>query len=162
MPAATEWSKDILQSVRGGLVSIARRIARPKKACSAVSAQSHSNDADPFAPLFDVLESFNADLHGFKAEQMRCCQSRLIHLEDARSTDPAQPHRPLRDPMGPVFDALEWFNSELAGVAARLAQHEGAAPHERSGTRLLVVCPRTCPAAECAGSRRAGRAVPDA
>jgi hypothetical protein len=162
MPPAAKRPEAVLQSMRGGLVRLARRIARLEGDSSPRPTQPHRTDDDPRAPLFDVLDAFNAELKALNTAHMRF-HSRLIHLEDARSTDPAQSHRPLRDPLGPLFDALESINSELTGFAARLAQLEDTGPHERPQPRLLVICPRTCPAAvRAAQSRRAGRAVPDA
>ncbi|OEJ22986.1 hypothetical protein AR457_37925 [Streptomyces agglomeratus] len=148
--------------MRGGLVRLARRIARSEEDSSPRPTQLHRTDDDPLAPLFDALDAFNTELKVLSTEHIRF-RSRLIHLEDARSTDPAQSHRPLRDPLGPLFDALESINSELTGLAARLDQLVDPGQYERPRTRLLVICPRTCPAAvRAAQSRRAGKAVPNA
>ncbi|MET7489833.1 hypothetical protein [Streptomyces sp. NPDC005538] len=162
MPPAAKGPKAVLQSMGGRLIRLARRIAHTEEDSSPSPTQPHPTEENPFEPLFDVLESFNADLNAFNAEHLRF-RSRLIHLEDAGSTDPAQSHRPHRDPMGPVFDALESIASELCGVAARLAQLEDAGSYGRPGMRTLVICPKTCPAAvHAARGRQTGEAVDDA
>lgn len=162
MPPAAKWPKAVLQTMRGRLVSLARCLARSEEDASSSPSQPHGTDENPFAPLFDVLDSFNANLKAHHAEHLRF-RSRLMHLEGAGSTDPAQSHRPDRDPMGPVFDALENIASELCGFAARLTQLEDTGSYGRPGMRTLVICPRTCPAAvHAVQSRQAGEAVDDA
>lgn len=162
MPPAAKGPKAVLQFMRGRLIRLARRSAPLEKNSSPSPTQPHRTDENPFAPLFDVLESFNADLNVLTARHLRF-DSRLMHLEAADSSDPAQSHRPDRDPMGPVFDALENIASELCGFAARLTQLEDTGSYGRPGMRTLVICPKTCPApVHAVRGQQAGKAVDDA
>ncbi|MFI1700399.1 hypothetical protein ACH419_31080 [Streptomyces bobili] len=166
MPPAAKRTKAVLQFMRGRLIRLARRSAGVEEDSSPSPTQPPRTDDNPFAPLFDVLESFNADLKDLRARHLRF-HSRLMHLEDdledAESRNPEQSHRPDRDPMGPVFDALDAFAGELCGFAARLAQFEDTGSYGRPGMRTLVICPRTCPAAvHAVQSRPPGEAVQDA
>ncbi|WP_331732827.1 hypothetical protein OG613_48735 (plasmid) [Streptomyces sp. NBC_00015] len=162
MPPAAKGPKAVLQFMRGRLIRLARRSAHVEEDSSPNPTQPPRTDDNPFAPLFDVLESFDADLKDLRAKHLRF-HSRLIHLEDAESSDPEQSHRPDRDPMGPVFDALEAVAGELCGFAARLTQLEDTGSYGRPGMRTLVICPRTCRAAvHAVQSRPPGEAVQDA
>ncbi|MFI6283016.1 hypothetical protein [Streptomyces sp. NPDC050988] len=158
MPQATEWSKVVLQSMRGGLVSLARRIARLEEHPFPSDAQPHHpEDEDPLGPLFDLLEALSSEHSKFHA--------RLTRLEEARSPGPAPLFGPDDDPLGPLFDALECINDELTQFAKRLALLEGDGPHVQVGPRSpwLVSSPRTSSATiRAARSRQARQAVPRA
>ncbi|WP_148081974.1 hypothetical protein, partial [Streptomyces botrytidirepellens] len=123
MPQAAKWSTVVLRSMRGGLVSLARRFVRLEKSSSASPTPRHREDEYPFGTLFDVLEALNSEQRKF--------HTRLTHLEEARAPGPAQPSRPDADPLGPLFDALESISDELTGFAARLARVEEAGPRMR-------------------------------
>ncbi|MCX4826877.1 hypothetical protein OG883_45405 [Streptomyces sp. NBC_01142] len=134
MPPAAEWSKVVLRSVRGGLVSLARRIVRPEENSSSAPAQPHHEGEDPLGPLFDVLEALNSEQREF--------HTRLIRLEEACSPSPAQPDRVDGDPLGPLFDALVSINEELTGFAKRLARLEDAAVRAARSRRVRKAVPR--------------------
>jgi BMFP domain-containing protein YqiC len=157
MPQTAEWSKVVLQSMRGGLVSLARRIARLEERSSPCDAQPHHEHEDPLGPLFDALEALNSEHSKLHA--------RLSRLEEARSPGPVQPPGPDDDPLGPLFDTLESINDELTQFAKRLALLEEYGPHVqlRPRSSCLVSSPRTSSAAKrAARHRRARKAVPRA
>ncbi|WP_406002418.1 hypothetical protein [Streptomyces sp. NBC_00829] len=77
MPAATDLRKDVLRSVHRRLNDLARCIALRSESHSPASQPSHRRDADPFGPLFNVLEALNSEQKGF--------HTRLEQLEDALS-----------------------------------------------------------------------------
>ncbi|MGY3056166.1 hypothetical protein ACVWZD_000410 [Streptomyces sp. TE3672] len=134
MPQAAEWSKVVLQSARGALVSLGRLLARLEVEPSPASAQPRLEHVDPLGPLFDVLEALNREHREF--------QTRLIRLEEALSPGPAQPDRPHGDPFARLFDALESINDELTGFAKRLCRLEDAAARAARSRRARKAVPR--------------------
>ena len=107
----------------------------------------------------DVLQA----MHGELASLAR----RITRLEEgARPSAPQlQPRPPAydpRNPLGPLFDALDSLNSELTGFADRLARLEDAGLQGRRRPRfpLLVSSPRaSAVTVRAARNRRARKAV---
>lgn len=157
MPQAAEWPTVVQQSLRGGLISLARRIARLEERLSAREARPHHEDEDALGPLFGALEALNSEHSRFHA--------RLTRLEEARSPGAVQPPVPDGDPLDALLDALESISDELTQFANRLALLKDDGPHVQLPPRSpwLVNSPRTSSAAlRAARSRQARRAVPRA
>lgn len=153
MPQAAKWSKVVLQSMRGGLVSLARRIARLEESPSPSDGQPHHEGDDPLGPLFDLLETLNSEHNEFHA--------RLSRLEEARFPGSVQSPSPDGDPLCPLFDALE-SNDKLTEFAKRLVLLEDDGTHRQLRPRSpwLVSSPRTSSATvHAARSRQARKAV---
>lgn len=87
MPPAAEWSEDVLSSIHGELVSLARRIARLEEGPSPRPAPPPRKDDDPLGPLFHALESISSELTDFA--------ERLAQLEDAGPRSRRRPRFPL-------------------------------------------------------------------
>jgi hypothetical protein len=95
MPQATEWSKVILQSMRGGLVNLARRTDRLKEGPCPSDAQPHHEDEDPVGPLVDILEDHGPQVQlGFRPRLVSSPKTSSATLRAARSRQPRQavPH----------------------------------------------------------------------
>ncbi|MFE1781089.1 hypothetical protein ACFW9F_00480 [Streptomyces sp. NPDC059506] len=154
MLPATEWSQAVLQSMRGRLSSLTRRVAR-LEACSGPDPEqphrSHEGD-DPFGPLLDALDAFN--------NEQRQAFDRLRRLEEAISVASAPPARRDSDPLRPLFDALESINGELTGFAARLARLEDTVQVQAPTRRpRLVRSPSAAATVRAARGRRVRKAV---
>jgi hypothetical protein len=148
MPPATEWSLVVLQSVRGRLSNLTRRVARLEACAAPGPAQPRrSKEADDFFDaVLDALDAFN--------NEQRVVFKHLERLEEALSVAPTPPSaRRDSDPLGPLFDALESINDELTGFAARLARLEDAAFQVRFLPRL----PRLLSSSSAAATVRAAR-----
>lgn len=98
MPPATEWSLVVLQSMRGRLSSLTRRVARLEACSSPVLDQprrSHEGDV-PLGPLLDAvldaLNAFNDTLESITGE-LTGFDARLARLEDAQVRFPTRPPR---------------------------------------------------------------------
>lgn len=147
MPPATEWSLVVLQSVRGRVSRLARRVAHLESLLEPGPGQPrHSSEGDdPFGPLLDAVDAFN--------NEQREVANRLRRLEEAVSVAPAPPARRGDDPLGPLFDALESINGELTDFAARLARLEDTA----FPPRLLRRFPRLVISSSVTATVRAAR-----
>ncbi|MEU6290239.1 hypothetical protein [Streptomyces sp. NPDC046988] len=150
MLPATEWSLVVLQSVRGRVSNLTRRVARLEACATPDPAQPRrSKEADDFCDaVLDALDAFN--------NEQRVVFKHLKRLEEALSAAPTPP--PVRrdsDPLGPLFDALESINDELTGFAVRLARLEDAAFRVRSLPRL----PRLLSSSSAAATVRAARSL---
>ncbi|MEU5193721.1 hypothetical protein AB0G86_06605 [Streptomyces scabiei] len=157
MPQAAEWPKVVQQSLRSGLISLARRIARLEECPSPRDAQPHHEHEDPLGPLCSALEALNSEHSKFHA--------RLTRLEEASAPGPVQPPVQDDDPLDPLIDALESINGELTQFAKRLALLEDDGPHMQLPLRSpwLVNSPRTSSTTvRAARGRQARRAVPRA
>ncbi|MER5617714.1 hypothetical protein [Streptomyces sp. NPDC002215] len=122
------------------------------------------------SPAAEASEAVLQSIHAELTKQAR----RLARLEEAAAPGAAQPQpqaQPLRrkydprDPLGPVFDALESINGELTGFAERLDRIEASGHRVTPRPRfpLLRARPGTSAAAiRAARGRRARKAVPRA
>ncbi|MFF7115497.1 hypothetical protein ACFY91_24745 [Streptomyces albogriseolus] len=121
MSPATEWSLVALQSVRGGLSNLSRRVAHLEaRSAPGPDQPRHSDEADHFFDaVLDALDTFNTGHH--------VVFQRLEHHEEKGSEAPTPPARQGNDPLGLLFDALNSSNGELTDFAERLARLENAA-----------------------------------
>ncbi|MFH0246087.1 hypothetical protein ACGRHY_27555 [Streptomyces sp. HK10] len=155
MSPATEWSLAVLQSVRGRLSNLARRVAR-LEACSTPGPDQprRSNEADEFFDaVLNALDAFN--------NEHRVVFKRLQRLEEKVLDAATPPVRQGSDPLGPLFDSLESINGELTGFAARLTRLEDAVFRAQPIPRSPRLA-RSSPAAatvRAARSRRIRKAV---
>ncbi|MFF8618645.1 hypothetical protein [Streptomyces sp. NPDC015350] len=152
MPPAIEWSLVVLQSVRGRLSNLTRRVGRLEACATLGPDHPHSSsEADAFFDtVLDALDVFN--------NEHRVVFKRLKQLEEKILDAPTPP---ARQGNGPLFDALESINGELTSFAARLARLEDAAFQDQPLPRSARLT-RSSPAAatvRAALGRRIRKAV---